>query len=434
MTSLARARHWTIAWARSSRTLPVGLGCCVALACGVPAPQATPTGIDLSRDAGRAPDCARGFVVIGTDYQSSTVAIVAPDGEVLAPSLLSSGSADPELSAALGGDVVLPTQQATGDELILLDRYPASVVTWLDLATAEVRAQLSVATGFLANPHDYVAVSPTRAYVTRFESNPSPGAVPHDGGGDLLRLDPSAPAIEDRVDLAPAMTVEADAPLPRPDRALLVGSRVIVLLGAHAADFSTSAESRLVSIDAATDRQIETLVLRGVHGCAGLALAPNGDELAVACSGDWGGDGIPELATSALVRVQTQPSLSELTRVPAAAVGAPLGDAVAYASQTQLLFTTLGRFANGSEPAADDTVQELELTSGSLRELLRSDRVPFSLGDVACDGCGVCLVADAQRHGGLLHRLVGGASGMAVTATLTLDDGIGLPPRRLGRY
>jgi hypothetical protein len=59
-----------------------------------------------------------------------------------------------------------------------------------------------------------------------------------------------------------------------------------------------------------------------------------------------------------------------------------------------------------------------------------------ALGEVSCllpgddDACARCFAADADR--GALHRLDRDAA--ALEATLPIDDGIGLPPRFLGRF
>src|SRR6185369_5242395 len=89
-------------------------------------------------------------------------------------------------------------------------------------ADCQVRAQLSVGTGFKANPRDVVRISATKAYVTRYETNGAPGAFPFDGGNDLLIIDPSAPSVTGRVDLSAYATSAPSAAISaRPDRALL---------------------------------------------------------------------------------------------------------------------------------------------------------------------------------------------------------------------
>ncbi len=401
--------------------------------CDVPPPAPAGGGLLGDEDPG---GCARGFAVVSSDFQSTSVGLVARDGTVLVPSLLSSGSAAPELSAALGGDVVLPTMAPGGDELVLLDRYPASVITWVDVRSATVRGQLSVATGFLSNPHDYVAMAPDRAYVTRFESNAAPGSEPFDAGGDLLELDPDGLAIVGRIPLEPALEGEPGAPLPRPDRAVRVGERILVLLGGYSADFCASAAARLVAVDPQAAAIEETLVLGGVHGCSGLALSPDGSELALACTGEWNCDGVPDPAGSAVVRVRTAPPLTELGRTAAAELGeGPVGMSVSYASPSRLVFTTLGRFGDAATPALDDALVELDLDDGTHHTRLRSAGTPFTLGDVSCDArCGVCLAADAGRDGGVLQHFVVSDSGLGEPTAIALGDGIGLPPRHVATF
>ena len=117
--------------------------------CNAPDPPPTTGGTDLPPGA-----CGRGAVVIGSDYQSTNVSLVGVEGEVLSPSFLSSATSSAGLTAPLSGDVAVPSMPAAGEEIVLLDRYPAAVLTWVDVVTGSVRAQLNVATGFAANPQD----------------------------------------------------------------------------------------------------------------------------------------------------------------------------------------------------------------------------------------------------------------------------------------
>ncbi|MBN1610275.1 MAG: hypothetical protein JW940_26845 [Polyangiaceae bacterium] len=387
-------------------------------------------------DATAAPSCGRGFVVASSDYQSVNVSLLGLDGEVLSTSLISSGSKKPGLSAALSGDVVLPTERAAGDRIVLIDRYPTAVLTWVDLRTAAVPAQLSVATGFASNPHDYVELSAHKAYVPRFEPNYASGNEPFDAGNDVLVIDPSVPKITGRIDLLVAMAGVNRAYLPRADRALLAGTRLVVVLGGYTADFLDTVASRIVVIDTGTDTIVQTFVLEGFHGCSGLAASPERDELAVACSGNWGGTNVSDLASSGIARVSLGSELEEIARYPAAQFGeGAVGSSISYAGRTTLLFTTYGRFATGDVEAADDTLVELELETDGHEVLLRSADQPFTLGDVRCDSaCQVCYVTDAAQNGGVVHRfeVVGGR--VRHHGTIEIADSVGLPPRHLGQF
>src|SRR5690606_21913440 len=99
-------------------------------------------------------------------YASANVALVGLDGSTLSGSFISSGSAAPSLNAALSGDVTLPGQRMTGD-IVLIDRFPNSVLTFVDVQTAEVTRQIPVRTGFDSNPQDFLELSAGKALVSR---------------------------------------------------------------------------------------------------------------------------------------------------------------------------------------------------------------------------------------------------------------------------
>jgi hypothetical protein len=393
-------------------------------ACDAEVPPPSTGGVTLPE----AGPCGRALVLVESDYQSTNVAILGLDGASLSSSFISSAGASAALSAALSGDVVVPTSPVTGSEVVLLDRYPASVITWVDIATATPRAQLDVSTGFASNPQDYLEIDEDRAYVSRFDQNPSAGEEPFDQGGDILVVDPRAPAIRARIALEAAM---ADAPgfQPRPNRMVRSGDAVFVLLSAYSADFGDSAPSRVVRIDAARDAITSYTVLDGLHGCAGLAL--HGDELAVACSGKFGGGNTPTLAESAVARLTVADPPRVIATSPAAGVGQPYGLSLALTAGGDVLTTALGHFGVSGAPDAPDLLVRV---AASPAVLLASGRA-FELGEVAClapaddDACGRCFATDAER--GALLRLDANAG--SLEATLPLDDGIGLPPRFLGR-
>jgi hypothetical protein len=407
------------------------------LVCGCDVEDYTPeeTGSDLGA-AGAGNACARGAAVVSSDYLTSNVSLIGLDGTLLSPSLISSGSAAAGLSLALGGDVALPTERAAGARLVLLDRYPASVITWVDIQTAEVPAQLSVATGFSANPHDFVHISPTKAYLPRFEKNLDAGHEPFDQGDDVLIIDPSVPEITGRIDLLDAMAGEDARFLPRADRAVRVEDVVYVLLGSHSEDLLESTDSRIVTIDTAEDSLVDVLVMDGLRGCAGLALSPDATEIAVSCAGAWEGDSVANVPEAGVVRVGLLPELHEIERYPAETFSeGSVSTGVSYPEPAHLVFTTYGRFADGDTPAAADALIELDLDSGEFEVLLRSEATPFTLGDVRCDAaCAVCFVTDAERDGGVVHRFEVGTDGLSLDRSITLETSLGLPPRLVGWF
>lgn len=417
----------------------------LSAACGVPEPPSSTGGVDPS-----AGECGRGLVVVSSDYQSSNISLLDPYGDVLSSSFISSASSSVGLSAPLSGDVVPPGSVVTGDQLVLLDRYPAAVITWVDLSSARVTAQLNVGTGFNANPHDYVEAGPQLAYISRFEPNPRPGRQAFDAGNDLLLVDPTGPSIIGRVDLTPAFTDSPEAYYPRADKLKLVGDSLYVLASGYSADFQDSIESRLLRINTHSQLIEDVVLLSGLHGCGGLALAPSANQLAISCAGPFNSDLLlPYGSGIALVDITGSPKLSRVILAGEVAEDA-VAYAITYASDRSLLFTTFGRFPS-SGSARMDGLYQLDLTSFESQRLLSSESLPFSFGDLRCEPtCGYCFLADAARGGGVVHRFAleepptssgeqPGAQRLGVVQ-LTLDRAIrpdtliGLPPRYLGSY
>ncbi len=404
------------------RGIAVGLTT-LLVGCGAPEPAPNTGGVEV----------ARGLVVVNTDYQSTNVSLVSFDGEVLSPSFLSSASEAPGLSAPLSGDVVGPTQPAPGDEVVLIDRYPASVITWANIETGAVRAQLAVDTGFVANPHDYVEISPTKAYVPRYEQNKKPGRQPYDAGSDVLIVDPSVPEITGSIDLSSAFAGAGEHYLPRPERAVGVGNRVVVLLGGYTADFQEFPDSRLALLDTDSDRVLRVQELTGLRGCSGLAISPDATNVAVACSGSdvRGSTGAgTEASGVAIVEVGT---LQERARFSAEDVaGAPVGYGVAFADGAHVVVAVDGREDSPGFSMREDRLIEIAIADGSAREILSSDGKPFSLTDVRCDG-GACFVSDSAR--GIVFRwATRNVRGASEPRPILVDTTVGLPPRNLAAF
>jgi hypothetical protein len=414
------------------RVVPGAVLSLALCACG--APRTTPDSQGVSVAPG---PCGRGLLVVESDYQSSNVSALALDGSVLSPSLASSSTESGGFGVALSGDVVLPASPQNGPEITLIDRYPAGVLRFVELATARVTSELSVATGFRSNPHDYLALSEHKAYVARYESNPNPGQQDFDQGGDILIVDPELSSITARIDLASALHGEPAAISPHPGQLLQASGRVFALLASYANDYSSSAVSRLVEIDPSTDALLSTLLLDGLHGCDGLALSPDQSQLAVACTGDDLLSTSPKLDGSGLGLVDISSVPRFVQRFEAADLGTdPVGFALDYAAPGLVLFSTLGHFDDAGAVAALDTLLELDTTSAQVTEVLHSQSQPFSLGGIHCaPQCGACFVADAERAGGSVLRFALDTAGKLDTPKIVrAETRVGLPPRYLGAF
>ena len=115
-------------------------------------------------------------VAVDDSYASSSVAVLGFDGSVESASIVSAASKKVGLSAALSGDVVLPTAPTRAPHFVVVDRT-ASALLWIDAERGKVEGQLSVqfprgGVAKNANPQDYVETSAHKAYVSRYNDNP----------------------------------------------------------------------------------------------------------------------------------------------------------------------------------------------------------------------------------------------------------------------
>lgn len=414
----------------SSRALALAILPLALLACEVPDPPGSGGGIDDDGDT-----CGRGTLVISSDerYQSTSVAFVRWDGEVARPRVIHSGSTDTGLSEPLSGDVVAPTMAShapgTTDEIVLVDRNLASVLTWIDVESGTPARQLSVRTGFGGNAQDYVAVSADKGYVTRYETNPTPGREPFDGGSDVLVIDPRTPAVVGRIGFEDALAEDEQDLVASPSRIVVDGGRAIVLLAVLERNFTPRADSRLAVIDTATDAVVAIHPLDGLRNCNALALAPGGGRVAVGCTGVIPLDG-PAPLDGGGVAVVSIADGSITTRVDDDVLGGPPGYTLAFGSPEVLLVPSFGwKVLEDPDAGEDDTLNLVPLDGSPVTEVLRGDA--FQLGEVRCaPGCGTCLVAGGDR--GVLHRLTVDGATATVSGEVAIDDGIGLFPRYVG--
>jgi hypothetical protein len=305
----------------------------------------------------------------------------------------------------------------------LIDRGYAAVA-WVDPTTAKVQAQVSVETGFMSDPHDYLDVAPGKAYVTRYATNAAPGMMPFDGGGDILILDTQKQAITGRIDLNDADNGMLE---PRPDRMLFIGGQVWVSLERLDAFYMSAGNARLAGVDPTTDKRTFELELPSVVSCGGLAVSPSGKVVAATCSGTLADPSDTSQSSLVLIDATKSPPV-ELKRYPVAAdLGGALGPTLAFASETLLVGFVYGDTAK----SRNDVAFTLDLTSGTASKLVDAG-MAFVLGDVRCTpGCGDrCFMADAQANGLRSWQLTGGA--LVAGTTISVDPAVGLPPRGLG--
>lgn len=398
----------------------------IAASAGVAACSSSPSGggVDLPPADGA---CPRAVAVASSDYASSSISVSTTEGKLLRAALLTSGSRPAGASQAFSGDVVLPTTRPKSGRLVLVDRYPNSVITFVDVATGQVEGQLGVATGFPSNPHDYLETRDGRAFVTRYETNTRPGREPFDVGGDVLVVEtaPPRPRIVGRIDLAQP---DDGGFQPRPDRMIDVDGTAWVLLQRFDASFKGAADARIVGIDTARESVTFRVDLPSTANCGALARSPSGRLVAVACSGLLGDRGRAGERSALVVLDASMSPPRVTTRVDSSAVGgAAFAPQVGFASDGVLVAGTYGSLDDGRT----DTIVTVDAVSGAVARFADVGQA-FALGDIRCaPGCGACLVADARANA--LRVLYTDPDGRPVERARERVDAVtGLPPRYLG--
>ncbi len=204
----------------------------------------------------------------------------------------------------------------TKNWIVLLDRYPNSVLTFVDPNDFNVIGQLSVATGFASNPHDFLWLEENKAYVTRYEKNPTSGTQPYDGGDDILIVDPIAREITGRIDLSSYADTDSNPDLQsRPARMAYADGVVWTTLDHLNSTFEEAGEGRIVGIDTATDSVMEMIRLENVTNCTGIEYVAKKNSLYVSCCGLFVSGIESQREHSAIIRIDLngdEPELSVL--------------------------------------------------------------------------------------------------------------------------
>jgi len=372
--------------------------------------------------------------VINTDYVSTSVSVLDEDGTVCLAGVITSGSKPPGVTTALSGDVVLPTEPAPGGELVLIDRYPAAVLTFVDPASGVVRRQIGVGTGYPSNPHDVLFIDADTAWVTRYDQNPTPSATAGDldEGGDLLVVNPVTGALVDRIDLAPWASSGME---PRPDRLAHVGDAVWVTLGNLARRFDDGGSGLVVGLEPETGAFVGRAELSGLASCGGtLAVSPAGDGAWVSCTGVFQRGDAPQLSASGVAWLGTDEigAPVEGFRMAAADIGPgrPVGHPLAALDGQRALVVVLGTL-----DGAPDLLYLVDRGTGAATPIGLETQA-YSLNALLLAPGGRLLAADANRRRPRLRRVDLGEDG-AVTgeaANVVTDPVVGLEPRALGWY
>jgi hypothetical protein len=380
---------------------------------------------------------ASGLAVVNSDFKGSTsISLLDPTTRALVrDDCINSGTTSATLSQTLSGDVTLPSQPQPGNELALIDRGN-SAITWLDPMTCLVKRQLSVKTGFESNPKDLVAISASKAYVPRYETNTAPGAQPNDGGDDLLIIDPTAATILGRIEMAPhAAPVEGKTIFARPDRALLADNKVFVTLNSMDEKFAASGEGRLVVVDPATDQVTGVLPLTGMKGCSAMEYVAASKTLMVVCGGFFLDADQGAASGVVVVDVATPPAVK--TTLPASAVsgGQPLNfSSIVAISSSVVLVGAIGRFADATNnvEGVPDALLQLDPSTGTVTKLM--DAGAFELGRGAGSSAMAMIPQGSTKQPRVQVFTVSAAGSVTKSGDLDPNPAHGLPPREIAWY
>jgi hypothetical protein len=392
------------------------------------------TGCDSATTSPFTPAPASGLAVVGGDFTSTVVSLVAADGTLAKDDCIDSGTSGGTISMALSGDVTLPSQPQRGGELWLVDRANAAL-TVMAPTTCAVRAQVSVASGFKANPHDIAVLSDTKAYVTRYDRNAA--ATDAMGkGDDVVVIDPATGTITSRIDLAPEATAVTGKDIQaRPDRLVIASGKVYVSLGNQDAMFAAAADGRVVVLDPATDTITGHVDLTGLKGCSAMFHLAATNTLYVACGGSFADADQAAASGVAEIDLAVTPPVLKRTTLASRLDGQAVNFSwVAAVSDTRGFAATLGKFPpqGSTDPGTNDATFAFDPTAHSPTKLPVTAGA-FDLGRAAL-GEGKLFIPDATFDKPVIHVLTAPATGDITEASTLADPAKGMPPREIAWY
>jgi hypothetical protein len=373
-----------------------------------------------------------GVIVLSSDRTSTSIGLTGRGGRsIVKDQCLHSGSVSPRLSAALSGDVVLPTDVQPKNEVVAIDRKNGTL-TWVAPANCEVLRQMNTGAGFASNPYDLIAVPGGKGYIPRYNLNPGNPAE----GSDILIIDTATAQALGRIDLLPSVTATmppAKALLPFPTRGLLIGDKVYVALNHFSTDYSTSGIGRLVVIDTKTDAVVETIDLPGLKNCGVLTPvgAPGTQAFVVGCSGVFS-DGPAQINSAGVASVDVSVSPAVVNVLPSTPFGRPVsGFNIAAMNEALVATVVAGEF--GMAPF--DAVWTFDIAGFQPMKLYEADS-SFTLAVGVDPGHRLLYVLDAAQSEPLVHLFQVHENGDPTIeiASFVSSPATGLPPRQFALY
>lgn len=318
------------------------------------------------------------FAVRSADFKTSVASygLLDANGDPLADAWIHSGSTWPGLTATLSGDNVLPTVSDQG-VLTILDRFQTDVVTRVDFATGAVLGQARTQTesshaAWSSNPQDMVFVSPTSAWISRYEPNVDPAATADSLGNDLVELNPQTMTLTgQRIDMSPGnvtvsvttmsgtMDVVAYA---RPSRMVQVPGRLVVGIDRLSASFDAAGPGAVAIVDLGA-KSVTVHGIPDLQNCGDLQPVPGASNRVLARCVGYYGDLAPK-SGFVVLEVGSDGSVNEVARYETNAHPSEdsIVDAALALSSRYVLAVHLGGWTDTSPP---DALYVLDLSNGT---------------------------------------------------------------------
>lgn len=423
-------------WGALALLMALGLSACGEMPGARKLPPLVGQPETLADDPGTPEEpAALAIALVSSDYAASAIGVLSRvDGGLFHEAVFDSAREASGLSAALSGDVVLPSAPNPFHWLILIDRYPNAAITVLDWRSFSPLRQFSVGTGFSANPQDLLVLDEHTAYVTRLNPNPHPGREPYDEGDDILIVDPSNGTIRGRIAMPAPQTNEAGKRLYwRPCRLRRVGSYVYASLNHLSDDYLAAGEAALARIDPTTHTLDRILTYPGLANPVGLSYDAAKDELYVACNGPYFAGNTAQIAQSgllALSRASSQePAWRLLRRADSDPLRRPFGFEIEHFAGLVIAVR------NGDLTAGQgDRLVGVDPDSGDEQTLYTTSSAYGSGGLLADRFRGLLYLGDADARAPRVVRLKAVGGRFVQDGATESSPVYGLPPRFLRFY
>jgi hypothetical protein len=334
---------------------------------------------------------------------SSGIALLDEEGALLEGDYINSGTEAPGLSAALVGDIALPTSPCDPTLLTVLGRSGGEYVLQVNVEEGFVERQVKTqgeggGTAFSSNPHDILCLDDDRAIVSRHGVNAGVDADDIDRGDDLAVLDLAKGKVTSRVDLGEFHgTVSVigedekeaeEKTFASPDLILRVGEgHALVGLARLSQAFNAHPEGMALVLDL-EDLSVAPVALEGLANCGSVYAIPGRENAGVVqCVGVPYGD--PASAGLAIVSVSNGKGKVEHV------YQAPEGEAPIYSGPTPIGGTrVIAGAANFTDP---DEVYVLDLATGEAQKLFTTAQAgDLGSGAVRLEA-GLVLIPDASE-------------------------------------